>query len=182
MGMGGAQKIRISLPRPADVVGEPAGAGDEANIFLATDRLTNSELSQRYLLPDRRENHLPETCTIHAADQQWHCVAELPVSSACKLSNSRMSRASLNETALVPMFRTNSAIPDIVAPRIVGGLDRSKAMMSKRVGNWAWALSGEERIAAAIVGRSQSEKSPISAKLKRKYDAMLEKQRKLTKH
>jgi hypothetical protein len=80
------------------------------------------------------------------------------------------------------MFRTNSAIPDIVAPRIVGGLDRSKAMMSKRVGNWAWALSGEERIAAAIVGRSQSEKSPISAKLKRKYDAMLEKQRKLTKH
>jgi hypothetical protein len=55
-------------------------------------------------------------------------------------------------------------------------------MMSKRVGNWAWALSGEERIAAAIVGRSQSEKSPVSAKLKRKYDAMLEKQRKLTAH
>jgi hypothetical protein len=55
-------------------------------------------------------------------------------------------------------------------------------MMSKRVGNWAWALTGEERIAAAIVGRSMSEKTPISAKLKRKYDAMLEKQRKLTAH
>ncbi len=55
-------------------------------------------------------------------------------------------------------------------------------MMSKRVGNWAWALTGEERIAAALVGRSLSEKAPISAKLKRKYDAMLEKQRKLTAH
>jgi hypothetical protein len=53
-------------------------------------------------------------------------------------------------------------------------------MMSKRVGKWAWALSGEERVAAAIVGVAQSEKSEISAKLKRQYDAMLEKQRKLT--
>jgi len=55
-------------------------------------------------------------------------------------------------------------------------------MMSKRVGNWAWALSGEERIAAAVVGRSQREKSPVSAKLKRKSDAMLEKQRQLAAH
>jgi len=55
-------------------------------------------------------------------------------------------------------------------------------MMSKRVGKWAWALTGEERIAAAVIGRSQSEKTPVSAKLKRKYDAMLEKQRKLTTH
>jgi hypothetical protein len=93
-----------------------------------------------------------------------------------------MFEASLNGSALVPMFKTELAIPDVVAPRIVGSLDRSNAMMSKRVGNWAWALSGEERIAAAIIGRSQSEKSPISAKLKRKYDAMLEKQRKLTAH
>jgi hypothetical protein len=53
-------------------------------------------------------------------------------------------------------------------------------MMSKRVGKWAWTLSGEERLAAAIVGVAQSEKSEISAKLKKKYDAMLEKQRKLT--
>jgi hypothetical protein len=71
---------------------------------------------------------------------------------------------------------------DIAARHVVGGLDRSEAMMSKRVGNWAWALTGDERIAAAVVGRSQSEKTPISAKLKRKYDAMLEKQRKLTAH
>jgi hypothetical protein len=53
-------------------------------------------------------------------------------------------------------------------------------MMSKRVGKWAWALSNEERVAAAVVGVAQSEKTEISGKLKRKYDAMLEKQRKLT--
>jgi hypothetical protein len=53
-------------------------------------------------------------------------------------------------------------------------------MMSKRVGKWAWALSNQERVAAAIVGVAHSEKSAISAKLKRQYDAMLEKQRKLT--
>jgi len=59
-------------------------------------------------------------------------------------------------------------------------LRESIAMMSKRVGKWAWALSGEERVAAAVVGVAQSEKSEISGKLKRKYEAMLEKQRKLT--
>ena len=53
-------------------------------------------------------------------------------------------------------------------------------MMSKRVGKWAWALSNEERVAAAVVGVAQSEKSAISGKLKRTYEAMLEKQRKLT--
>ncbi len=37
-----------------------------------------------------------------------------------------MSEASLNGTVLVPMFESDSAIPDIVAPCIVGGLDRSK--------------------------------------------------------
>jgi hypothetical protein len=75
-------------------------------------------------------------------------------------------------------FSTGAALAGASAGAfsVQGSID----MMSKRVGKWAWALSGEERVAAAIVGVAQSEKSEISAKLKRKYEAMLEKQRKLT--
>ena len=53
-------------------------------------------------------------------------------------------------------------------------------MISKRIGHWSWALSGAEGLAAAFAGRAQMEKTRISPKLKRRYDAMLEKQRKLS--
>ena len=93
------------------------------------------------------------------------------------------SRHSLNESRRIPIYWVNpisdrrfgrATLRSYLPP--AGSID----MMSKRVGKWAWALSGEERVAAAIVGVAQSEKSEISAKLKKKYDAMLEKQRKLT--
>ena len=52
-------------------------------------------------------------------------------------------------------------------------------MMTKRVGKWAWALSAQECLAAAVASRAARESSPISPKLKRLYDAMCAKQRKL---
>jgi hypothetical protein len=51
---------------------------------------------------------------------------------------------------------------------------------NKRIGNWAWALSGEERLVAAFIVRAQGDKSRIGAKMKRRYDLMQEKQRKLS--
>jgi hypothetical protein len=92
MGVWRAQEIRIDLPRTSDVIGEPAGAGNEANILLAANCLADTELSQPILLPDRRGFSL-ETCTIDAAGHLPQWVAEPPVSSACKLSNPRMSGA-----------------------------------------------------------------------------------------
>lgn len=53
-------------------------------------------------------------------------------------------------------------------------------MISKRIGHWSWALSGAEGLAAAVAGRAQREHTRISPKLKRRYNAMLEKQRKLS--
>jgi hypothetical protein len=88
----GAQEIRVSLPRTSDVIGEPAVAGDEANILLAANCLADTESSQPVLLPDRRGFSLA-TCTVDAADHLPQWVAELAVSSACKSSNPRMSEA-----------------------------------------------------------------------------------------
>ena len=53
-------------------------------------------------------------------------------------------------------------------------------MISKRVGRWSWALSGPECLAAAIGNRTAKDDTPISPKLKRLYDSMCEKQRKLS--
>ena len=52
-------------------------------------------------------------------------------------------------------------------------------MMTKRVGKWSWALSGPECLAAAVGTRAARDSSPISPKLKRLYDAMCAKQKKL---
>src|SRR5262249_53358053 len=46
-----AQHGGISLARQIDVVGVPAGAGDEADVFLARDGLTDTELTHAALLP-----------------------------------------------------------------------------------------------------------------------------------
>jgi hypothetical protein len=50
-------------------------------------------------------------------------------------------------------------------------------MMGKRIGKWSWNLSADERLTAAIVGEARGGK--LSAKLKRRHDDMIEKQRKL---
>ena len=50
-------------------------------------------------------------------------------------------------------------------------------MMGKRIGKWSWTLSADERVTAAIVGEARGGK--LSAKLQRRLDAMIEKQRKL---
>jgi hypothetical protein len=50
---------------------------------------------------------------------------------------------------------------------------------NRRIGKWVWALSAEEGLTAVLVERAQREDMPVSAKLKRRYAAMLEKQRKL---
>jgi hypothetical protein len=52
-------------------------------------------------------------------------------------------------------------------------------MMMKRIGSWPWALSRDERLAAALIGRSQGAETPVSAKVKHRYGAMLAKQKKL---
>jgi len=50
-------------------------------------------------------------------------------------------------------------------------------MTSKRIGKWSWALSAEERLTAALVDQARGGK--LGARLKRRHDAMVEKQRKL---
>ena len=50
-------------------------------------------------------------------------------------------------------------------------------MMGKRTSKWSWALSAEERLTTALVDQARGGK--LSAKLKRRHDAMVEKQRKL---
>jgi hypothetical protein len=50
---------------------------------------------------------------------------------------------------------------------------------NRRIGKWVWALSAEEGLTAVLVERAQREDTPVSTKLKRRYAAMLEKQRKL---
>jgi hypothetical protein len=52
-------------------------------------------------------------------------------------------------------------------------------MMGKRLGKWAWALSADERLAAAGVDQARGGEIVLSAKLKRVHSAMLEKQKKL---
>jgi hypothetical protein len=53
-------------------------------------------------------------------------------------------------------------------------------MISKRVGRWSWALSGPECLAAAIGNRPADDDAPINPKLKRLYERMCEKQKKLS--
>jgi len=52
-------------------------------------------------------------------------------------------------------------------------------MMMKRIGSWPWALSRDERLAAATVGRGQNTETEVSVKVKQRYGAMLVKQKKL---
>ena len=52
-------------------------------------------------------------------------------------------------------------------------------MITKRIGKWSWALSAEERLAAAVVERAEREKTRIAMPIRRRYDAMLKKQKKL---
>ena len=51
---------------------------------------------------------------------------------------------------------------------------------NKRIGKWAWALSSEERLIAATVDRAQGDHARIGAKIKRRYELMQGKQRKLS--
>ncbi|HTY69869.1 MAG TPA: hypothetical protein VMH36_24655 [Alphaproteobacteria bacterium] len=53
-------------------------------------------------------------------------------------------------------------------------------MTNNRIGHWAWALTAEEGLAAMVAGRSLRDGSPLAARLKRVYAAMLKKQKKLS--
>ena len=52
-------------------------------------------------------------------------------------------------------------------------------MMAKRIGKWAWALSADERLAAALVEGARGAEVALGVKLRGVYHAMLEKQKKL---
>jgi hypothetical protein len=52
-------------------------------------------------------------------------------------------------------------------------------MISKRIGKWSWALSAEERLAATMVEGAQRDKLRVAAPMKRRYNAMVEKEKKL---
>lgn len=52
-------------------------------------------------------------------------------------------------------------------------------VMGKRIGKWAWALSAEERLTAALVDQARGGEDALGAKVKRAHGVMLEKQRKL---
>ena len=54
-------------------------------------------------------------------------------------------------------------------------------MLLERIGKWSWSLSPEERSAAAAAGRAQRERTDVTpARLRRIYEAMLVKQKKLS--
>ena len=53
-------------------------------------------------------------------------------------------------------------------------------MIGKRIGKWSWALSPEERVTAASAERATREGTPAGVRLQRRYELMVEKQRKLT--
>lgn len=52
-------------------------------------------------------------------------------------------------------------------------------MTNKRVGMWAWALTGEEAVTALVVGRARNAGLPVTPELARRHAAMLAKQKKL---
>lgn len=52
-------------------------------------------------------------------------------------------------------------------------------LTNKRIGNWAWTLTAEEGMTALVVGRALRENIPVKPSLKRRYAAMIEKQKKL---
>lgn len=52
-------------------------------------------------------------------------------------------------------------------------------MMAKRIGKWAWALSAQERVTAAVVDAARGDVEGTSARTRRAYDAMMVKQKKL---
>lgn len=52
-------------------------------------------------------------------------------------------------------------------------------MMTKRIGKWAWALSAQERVTAAIVDSARGDTDAIGVRVRRAHDAMLAKQKKL---
>ena len=52
-------------------------------------------------------------------------------------------------------------------------------MISKRIGNWSWTLSPKERETAAAILWRHREQKQLTTGLRRKHDAMVEKQRKL---
>ena len=51
--------------------------------------------------------------------------------------------------------------------------------MGKRIGKWAWALSSDERLTAALVDAARGDADGLSAKVRRAHDAMQVKQKKL---
>ncbi len=53
-------------------------------------------------------------------------------------------------------------------------------MTNKRVGMWAWALTGEEAVTALVVGRARNAGLPVKPELARRHAAMLAKQKKLS--
>jgi hypothetical protein len=52
-------------------------------------------------------------------------------------------------------------------------------MMTKRIGNWAWTLSPQERVTAAIVDAARGDTGAFSTRVRRAHDAMVTKQKKL---
>lgn len=52
-------------------------------------------------------------------------------------------------------------------------------LTNKRIGHWAWTLTAEEGLTALVVGRALRENAPVTATMKRRYGAMLRKQKKL---
>ena len=52
-------------------------------------------------------------------------------------------------------------------------------LTNKKIGGWCWALSGEEGMTALVVGRALREGADVPPRMRRRYDAMMEKQKKL---
>jgi hypothetical protein len=52
-------------------------------------------------------------------------------------------------------------------------------LMAKRIGKWAWALSADERVTAAIIDAARGDPEGISVRVRRAHDVMLVKQKKV---
>jgi hypothetical protein len=52
-------------------------------------------------------------------------------------------------------------------------------MMAKRIGNWAWTLSADERVTAAIMDAARGDTAGISVRVRRAHEVMQAKQKKV---
>lgn len=63
--------------------------------------------------------------------------------------------------------------------RAASGDDETKPLGNRRLGRWAWALTGEEGLTALVASQAVLAGTPLDPADARRYERMLSKQKKL---